>query len=118
MMKTLKIANLNTNAKKSTLDHLPLKHHNPTDPGILVDLDDPVWPFRVQGLQVLTAFLDNKLFEGGLCGVFNHDDHILSMDRIDMRIHEDQVAIMELGFHADTAYAQDVRIVAATDGAG
>jgi hypothetical protein len=39
-------------------------------------------------------------------------------DRVGMRIHEDQVSIMELGFHADAAYAQDIRIIAATDRAG
>ena len=69
-------------------DNLSLEYHDATDPGVLVDLDDAVWPLRIQRLEILAAPFDDKLLEGGFCGVFNHHDHVLSTDCIDMGVHE------------------------------
>ena len=100
------------------LNHLSLEYHDATDPGVLVDLDDAVWPLWIQCLEILTAPLDDKLLEGGFRRVFNHDDHIFSIDRIDMGVDEDQVAIVELGFHADAEHAQDIGVLAAINRTG
>lgn len=99
-------------------DNLTLEDYDATDPGVLVDLDDAVWPFRIQRLEILTAPLDDKLLEGGFRGVFNHYDHVPSIDRIGMGIHEDQIIIVESGLHTDAVHAQDKGVLAAFYRAG
>ena len=99
-------------------DNLTLEDYDATDPGVLVDLDDAVWPLRIQRLEVLTAPLNNKLLEGGFCFVFSHHDDVLSTDRIDVGIHKDQITVVELGLHDDAVHPQDIGVLATFNRAG
>ena len=99
-------------------DNLTLEDYDATDLCVLVDLDDAVWPFWIQRLEVLTAPLDDKLLEGGFFSVFKHHDDILSTDRIDVGVHEDQITVVELGFHTDAVHPQDIGVLATFNRAG
>ncbi len=76
---------------------------------------NPVRPVRIQRLQVLMAFFDDQLLEGRFLGVFQTNHDVAAADRGDLGIHEDELAVVELGFHALTAHPQDKRVRAAPD---
>ena len=99
-------------------NHLSLKYHDAADAGVLVDLDDGVRPIRIQRLEILAPALDDELLEGCLRCVFQHHDDIFSMDRLDVGVDEDQIAVVELGLHADTVQTQDISLRTAFDRAG
>jgi len=62
--------------------------------------------------------LDDQLFESRFRGVFEYDDHVFTADRLDMGVDEDEVAVMELGLHADAVDAQDIGVLTAGYRAG
>ena len=102
----------------SKSDHLSFEHHNTTDTGVLINFNNAIGPLRIQGLEILSATLDDELFEGGFFTLFQHHHHIPATDRFDMRIDEDQVTIVEAGFHADPVHTQDKGVLTACDRAG
>ena len=99
-------------------DNPPLQYPDTADPGVFINLGNSIRPIWVECFQVSAAPFDDQLSEGGFIRVFKLYDDVVATVRRRVRVHENEIPIVEPGLHAGPFDAQYEGPLAATNRAG